>query len=446
MKSSFFIVLGVIALLASNSAARDEFTLDSITNIMHHVGEYRLKTGTHAIDNSWIEGAYFAGIMALYSRTKDPKYLDSATAWAQYHNWKIGTQYNGDRTHADNHACTQTYCEIFKLNPLPQNAFMYRDWLGTWLYVGDTLKRRGSQLWSWCDALFMAPPAVARLSSVTGTVRFLDTMDVYWWDVTKMLYDTTAHLFFRDASYFYPAKKTKNGFKVFWSRGNGWVVAGTARVLDYMASTYPSRPKYEKLLCDMCAALKTAQGSDGMWHTSLADYNEFTDPEMSGTCFFCFAMAWCVNKGLLDRPTYEPVIRKAWSAMVKNVSANGSVLRVQDVGAAPGPAPVTSPTKAYAEGAFCLAGDQMYEMLANTGAISRREGINKTQSPGKIGVIIAANGIASIELPENATGAALYDFRGRLLYKVHAFPALRTIALPVEKTKSNAFVIRFLFD
>ena len=108
MKTSFSKCLIAIVIVVSYASARDEFTLDSITNIMRHVGEYRLNQGTHSIDNSWIEGAYFAGVMALYSRTKDHKYLDSAMAWSQYHNWKIGTQYNGDRTHADNHACTQT--------------------------------------------------------------------------------------------------------------------------------------------------------------------------------------------------------------------------------------------------------------------------------------------------------------------------------------------------
>jgi hypothetical protein len=36
----------------------------------------------------------------------------------------------------------------------------------------------------------------------------------------------------------------KNGAKLFWSRGNGWVLGGFARVLPYMPADYPSRAKY----------------------------------------------------------------------------------------------------------------------------------------------------------------------------------------------------------
>jgi len=133
-------------------------------------------------------------------------------------------------------------------------------------------------------------------------------------------------------------------------------------------------------------------------------------------------MAWGVNKGLLDRPTYEPVIRKAWSAMVKNVSADGSVLRVQDVGAAPGPAPSRRRQRPTPKAHFVWPGTSCMKCSRIPGPFLVGKVSIKTQSPGKIGVIIVANGIASIELPENATGAALYDFRGRLLYKVHAFP------------------------
>ncbi|MFR7466280.1 MAG: glycoside hydrolase family 88 protein [Phocaeicola vulgatus] len=44
------------------------------------------------------------------------------------------------------------------------------------------------------------------------------------------LYDWTNHLFFRDDSYF--GKQEANGTKVFWGRGNGWVLAGIANILN----------------------------------------------------------------------------------------------------------------------------------------------------------------------------------------------------------------------
>ena len=60
--------------------------------------------------------------------------------------------------------------------------------------------------------------------AATGNRAYLDFMIEKWWMTTAYLYDPSEHLFFRDSTYF---KRTEsNGRKVFWSRGNGWVLAG----------------------------------------------------------------------------------------------------------------------------------------------------------------------------------------------------------------------------
>ena len=46
------------------------------------------------------------------------------------------------------------------------------------------------------------------------------------------MYDEDAKLYYRDARYTYPKHETRNGHKDFWSRGNGWVFAGLAKVLQ----------------------------------------------------------------------------------------------------------------------------------------------------------------------------------------------------------------------
>ena len=44
------------------------------------------------------------------------------------------------------------------------------------------------------------------------------------------LYDKEEHLFYRDHRYF--AKREANGKKVFWGRGNGWVLGGLVEILQ----------------------------------------------------------------------------------------------------------------------------------------------------------------------------------------------------------------------
>ena len=50
-------------------------------------------------------------------------------------------------------------------------------------------------------------------------------------------------------------RSAPNGRKVFWSRGNGWVFAGLARILQDMPADYPDRPRYVTLFRDMAATV-----------------------------------------------------------------------------------------------------------------------------------------------------------------------------------------------
>jgi len=102
--------------------------------------------------------------------------------------------------------------------------------------------------WSWCDSLFMGPPTWVRLAAATGDDRYLDFAIKNWWRTTDFLYDKDEHLFFRDSTFI--GKAEANGKKVFWGRGNGWVIGGLVRVLQYLPANHPDRPKFEQLFKD----------------------------------------------------------------------------------------------------------------------------------------------------------------------------------------------------
>jgi rhamnogalacturonyl hydrolase YesR len=170
----------------------------------------------------------------------------------------------------------------------------------------------GQDRWSWCDALFMAPPVWARLAAITGERAYLDFMDAEWRATTAHLYSREERLFFRDSTFF--DKREANGEKIFWSRGNGWVLVALTLVLDLMPEDYPARPRYLALYRDMAARIAALQPADGAWRASLLDPGACAGGETSGTAFFCAALAWGLNRGVLEPAPHRPVVDRAWRA------------------------------------------------------------------------------------------------------------------------------------
>jgi unsaturated rhamnogalacturonyl hydrolase len=301
--------------------------------------------------NMWARAAFYAGIMAAYKSTHNQEYFDQATRWAAGRDWKLG-----DRpTHADDQSPGQTFLELYFLKKDSAKIENTRKTLD------EMLKnpKPGRELWWWCDALFMAPPVMARLYAATGDEKYISAMNTLWWDTTDFLFDPQAKLYYRDKNYI--GKLNANGKKIFWARGNGWVMGGTVRVLEYLPKNSQYRERYIDLLRKMASSVAPLQGADGLWHPSLLDPLEAPEPETSSSGFFCYAMAWGINHGYLDRKTYLPVVRKAWMGLNSAVHPNGKLGWVQPIGAAP--ASVTfEDNQEYGSGAFLLAGSEMLKL------------------------------------------------------------------------------------
>ncbi|HWT03912.1 MAG TPA: glycoside hydrolase family 88 protein [Pyrinomonadaceae bacterium] len=302
-------------------------------------------------ENLWARAAFYAGVMAAHGSTGDREYLEQATRWAEERGWKLG-----DRPrHADDQALGQTYLELYLLKKEPRMIAHTMATLDA--MVGSP--RPGRDDWWWCDALFMAPPVLARLHRVTGDEKYLDFMDRMWWDTTDFLFDPESKLYYRDANY--KGKLNANGKKIFWARGNGWVMGGAVRVLEFLPKNHPRRARYTRLLQTMADSVRRVQGADGLWRPSLLDPREAPVPETSSTGFFCYALAWGINRGHLDRKTYLPVVRRAWRGLVNSVRADGKLGWVQQIGMAP--AKVTADdNQEYGSGAFLLAGSEMLKL------------------------------------------------------------------------------------
>jgi rhamnogalacturonyl hydrolase YesR len=205
--------------------------------------------------------------------------------------------------------------------------------------------------WCWCDALFMAPPAMLELSRQTGDRRYRDYAMHEYWATVDFLYDPAEHLFYRDSRFF--ERRDDKGRKQFWSRGNGWVFASMARVIPLLEEKSPDRMRLEALFREMAARLKDLQKPDGYWSPSLLA-SEDSPPESSGTGFFTYGIAWGIKAGLLDRQAYEPIARRGWDALGRAIQPDGRLGWVQQVSDRPEKV-AADDTQYYGVGAFLLA-------------------------------------------------------------------------------------------
>lgn len=189
--------------------------------------------------------------------------------------------------------------------------------------------------------------------------RYLAYADKEFWATTDYLYDREEHLYYRDSRFH--QRRDEQGRKIFWSRGNGWVVGGIVHMLEALPATHPSRARYETLLREMAAKLITLQSPEGYWPVSLLAGDTHPLPETSGTAFFVYGLAWGVNHGVLDQKTYQDAIDRGWAALTRAVHADGKLGWVQRVGYAPDQVSADD-TQFYGVGAFLLAGGQIHDL------------------------------------------------------------------------------------
>lgn len=333
----------------------------AVWQLARPVGEGVARFHAEGGPTGWIQGAFYAGLMAAADATGDTSYPDAMRRIGEANGWKLGPKLYD----ADDHCVGQAYAELYLRERRPETIAALRDTFDRIVAhpKDDNLdydKVRNPDhrdRWSWCDSLFMAPPAWVRLYAATQNPTYLDFAVRNWWVTSDFLYDPAEHLFFRDNSYF--QKREPNGQKVFWARGNGWVLAGLARVLQYLPNDHPARPRMVRQFQDMAARIAELQQPDGFWRASLLDPNHYPAKEASGTGFFCYALAWGINARLLEREKFAPTVLRAWHALESCLTDDDRVVHVQPVGGGPKAGFPEDSTAPYGVGAFLLAGSEV---------------------------------------------------------------------------------------
>lgn len=325
---------------------------------MRKVADWELHRAQPYFGNDWTWSTLYAGFMAAAPALNDPRYRGAMQSMAEKFHWQLRSRV----PNADDQSLGQTYLELYLLQPSQQKIDATQAALNR-LLAGEAppIPRRQARIpWWWCDALFMAPPAWSRMYAATHQQKYLDYVNLHWWQTSRLLYSKRRHLYYRDVTCLH--SRDAEGHPVFWSRGNGWVMAGLARTLEYMPKDEPGRGRYERQLRQMAAAAAKLQDPrDGLWHSDLLDAKDYPQPETSGSALMTFAMAWGVNHGVLSRKRYRPVVAKAWAGLVQQIYADGRLGNIQQTGAAPAHY-LPSSSFNYGVGAFLLAGAQAEQL------------------------------------------------------------------------------------
>jgi rhamnogalacturonyl hydrolase YesR len=337
-----------------------------ISSLMKRVADWQLAEPDKRHFSHWARAVGHLGLLAATRATGDEKYERALIDLCEANQWKLGPALY----HADDQVTAQSYLELYRkfkdarmIAPLQagfdrilaepsKSGLAYGGW-------------KNSDRWCWCDALFMAPSVWGELALVTGKREYLDFMVSEWVAFDDFLYDAEERLYFRDSRFF--SEREKNGRKIFWSRGNGWVLGAYARMLPFLPEDHPQRARIVARFREFAARVIALQPADGLWRASLPDTETFDLGETSGTALFCYGLAWGINQGLLDRATFAPAAFRAWDALAAHVQPDGLLIQVQRVADRPGR---FDPNKGevYASGAFLLAGEQILRLAEEPAA------------------------------------------------------------------------------
>lgn len=367
------VLLSFVSCSSSQKAAVNNKQKDILETI-HKVNRYWQQTHPAPGWAFWDEAAYHTGNMAVYELMGDEVYKDYSEKWAEKNLWmgaksQNKTEWRYDYGETDKYVlfgdwqiCFQTYIDLFNMDAQKDSQKIAR----AREVMEYQMSTPQNDYWWWADGLYMVMPVMTKLYNLTHNKLYLEKLAEYFEYADSLMFDQEEGIYYRDTKYIYPKHKTINGKKDFWSRGNGWVFAALAKVLEDLPADAPDRQLYLDRFKLMAAALKKCQQPGGYWTRSLLEEEQAPGPETSGTAFFTYGMLWGVRNGYLSKTEYQPVANQAWKYLTDiALQPEGKIGYVQPIGerAIPGQVVDKNSTSNFGVGAFLLAAKEMYRSL-----------------------------------------------------------------------------------
>ena len=372
-------LLITICILTSMALQAKQWTTAEVEDVIRKVNTYWQSNNSAEVRSFWDNAAYHTGNMEVYKLLKDKQMLNYSIRWAEHNHWKGATepdpakwkykQYGEGQDYVlfgDWQICFQTYIDLYNLAPSKKKIARAKEVMS---YEANS---KAHDYWWWADALYMVMPVMTKMYKLTGEEKFLDKLYENLCYCDSIMLDNETGLYFRDGKYVYPKHKTASGKKDFWARGDGWVLAGLAKVLQDMPKSYKHYQFFADKFVTLAEAVKKIQQPQGHWTRSMMDPEQAPGYETSGTAFFCYGMLWGVNNGYLTKKEFEPAIEKAWNYLTTvAMQQNGKIGYVQPIGerAIPGQTVDANSEANFGVGAFLLSACEYHRYL-ETGKVA----------------------------------------------------------------------------
>lgn len=166
----------------------------------------------------------------------------------------------------------------------------------------------------WIDDMYMITILQAQAFKATGDITYINQAAkemVFYLDELQ-----------KENGLFHHA----DNVPIYWGRGNGWMAAGMAELLEYLPATNIYRNRIMDGYKKMMATLLKYQDTNGMWHQIVDDPNAWAETSCTG--MFTFAFITGVKKGWLNEDIYGPAARKGWVSLCSYIDDKGDVSEI----------------------------------------------------------------------------------------------------------------------
>ena len=282
-----------LCLLAAAAVQAKQWTPDQVKKVIRQVNTYWQQNNKPEVRAFWDNAAYHTGNIEVYKLLGDQQMLDYSIRWAEHNEWKGAKEADPAKWKYKNYGegqdyvlfgdwqiCFQTYIDLYFIRKKDEVRGKKDDYNGGdgnikvatqkgnhtssfFLLPSDLMIARAKEVmgyeadskandyWWWADALYMVMPVMTKMYRLTGDQKYLDKLYENLLYSDGIMLDPETGIYFRDGKYVYPKHKSANGKKDFWARGDGWVLAGLAKVLQDMPEEYVRQPffveKYTRL-------------------------------------------------------------------------------------------------------------------------------------------------------------------------------------------------------
>lgn len=174
----------------------------------------------------------------------------------------------------------------------------------------------------WVDSLMMFSVFTARYGAETKNKEMLDFAARQPKMFAKYLLDQKDNLWYH--SYWVKQQTHYPRRKLFWGRGNGWIITAFPMILEYIGLDHPEATEIIAIYKKTSEALLQYQREDGTFETVFNKVGK-TYRELSSTALICGGWLYGLRLGILDEKFYIPAMKGIEECLNCVIYENGGV-------------------------------------------------------------------------------------------------------------------------